>query len=48
MSKISVIIPVYNGENYISKCIESITNQTLEDIEIICVNAALLTIQKKF
>lgn len=38
MSKISVIIPVYNGENYISKCIESITNQTLEDIEIICVN----------
>lgn len=38
MIRISVIIPVYNLENYISKCIESCINQTFSDIEIICVN----------
>ena len=38
MSKISVIIPVYNTEKYLGKCLESVCNQTLSDIEIICVN----------
>lgn len=36
--KISVIVPVYNVEKYIRKCIESIINQTFKDIEIIIVN----------
>ena len=36
--KVSVIIPVYNVEKYLNKCIDSIINQTLEEIEIICVN----------
>lgn len=36
--KISVIIPVYNAEKYISKCLDSIINQPLKDIEVICVN----------
>ena len=36
--QISVIIPVYNVEQYLSKCLESIINQTLQDIEIICIN----------
>ena len=36
--KFSVIIPVYNVENYLSRCLESVINQTLMDIEIICVN----------
>lgn len=36
--KISVIIPAYNVENYIEKCLNSIVNQTLKDIEIICVD----------
>lgn len=36
--KVSVIIPVYNVELYIRKCIESIINQTLKDIEIILVD----------
>ena len=40
MVKISVIIPVYNTEEYLEECLESIINQTLEDIEIICVNCA--------
>ena len=36
--KISVIIPVYNVEKYLSKCLSSIINQTFKDIEIICIN----------
>ena len=35
---VSVIIPVYNVEKYLEKCLDSIVNQTLKDIEIICVN----------
>ena len=35
--KVSVIIPVFNVEAYIGSCLESITNQTLRNIEIICV-----------
>ena len=38
MSKISVIIPVYNVEKYLRECLDSVINQTLKDIEIICVN----------
>lgn len=38
MPKISVIIPVYNVEQYLRKCLDSVCNQTLKDIEIICVN----------
>lgn len=38
MIKVSVIIPVYNTEKYLEKCLESLINQTLEEIEIICVN----------
>ena len=36
--KVSVIVPVYNAENYLRKCLNSIINQSLKDIEIICVN----------
>ena len=38
MPKVSVIIPVYNVEKYLRQCLDSVVNQTLEDIEIICVN----------
>lgn len=38
MPKISVIIPVYNVDDYLSECLNSVVNQTLKDIEIICVN----------
>ncbi len=38
MAKISVIVPVYNVEKYLTECIESICSQSLEDLEIICVN----------
>lgn len=36
--KISVVIPVYNVENYLCECLDSVCNQTFRDIEIICVN----------
>ena len=38
MPKISVIIPVYNTEKYIEKCLNSVKNQTMKDLEIIIVN----------
>jgi len=38
MVKVSVVIPVYNVEDFLGECLDSITNQTLTDIEIICVN----------
>ena len=36
--KISIVIPIYNSEKYINKCLDSICNQSLSQIEIICVN----------
>lgn len=36
--KVSIIIPVYNVEQYLRECLNSVVNQTLADIEIICVN----------
>ncbi len=38
MKKVSVIVPVYNVEKYLEKCLDSLVNQTLEAIEIIVVN----------
>ena len=38
MVKVSVVIPVYNVEDFLEECLDSIVNQTLDDIEIICVN----------
>ena len=38
LPKISVIIPIYNSADYLKQCLDSIVNQTLRDIEIICVN----------
>lgn len=38
MVKVSVILPIYNVEKYLPKCLDSLIAQTLKDIEIICVN----------
>lgn len=38
MVKVSVVIPVYNVERYLEECLDSVINQTLCDIEIICIN----------
>ena len=38
MKLVSIIIPVYNSEKYIDRCINSIVNQTYKDIEIILNN----------
>ena len=36
--KISLIVPVYNVENYLEKCLNSLVNQTLQEIEILVIN----------
>lgn len=38
MVEISVILPVYNSEEYLMQCLESILNQTFKDIEILCID----------
>ena len=56
MIKVSIIVPVYNVEKYISKCLDSLVNQTLKEIEIIIVNDGspdkseeiILNYQKKY
>jgi glycosyltransferase involved in cell wall biosynthesis len=51
MPKVSVILPIYNAGSYLEPCLESIRVQTLEDIEVLCVNDgskddSLATMQK--
>jgi glycosyltransferase involved in cell wall biosynthesis len=36
--KVSIVVPVCNVENYLKECLDSVINQTLKDIEIICIN----------
>ena len=38
MPKVTIIVPIYNVEKYLKKCLESLVNQTLQNIEIILVN----------
>ena len=38
MPLISVVIPVYNAENYLKECLDSVINQTYTNLEIICIN----------
>ncbi len=38
MPQVSVIVPIYNVEKYLPQCLDSLTSQTLKNIEIICIN----------
>lgn len=38
MPKVSILVPVYNVEKYLKECLDSLINQTLQDMEIICIN----------
>lgn len=38
MCKVSVVIPVYNAEAYVCQCLDSVKAQTLQEIEVICIN----------
>ena len=38
MTKVSVLVPIYNVEKYLDECLASLAKQTLKDIEIICIN----------
>ncbi|MDR1089106.1 MAG: glycosyltransferase [Coriobacteriales bacterium] len=36
--KVSIVVPIYNVEQYLEQCLDSLVNQTLEAIEILCIN----------
>ena len=38
MTKISVIIPVYNTERYLPRCLDSVLSNTYDNLEVICIN----------
>ena len=38
MEKVTLIVPVYNVEKYLRRCLDSLLNQTYDNIEILCVN----------
>lgn len=38
MLKVSILVPICNVEKFLRKCLQSLVNQTLEDIEIVCIN----------
>lgn len=40
MAKITILVAVYNAEKYLHKCLDSLTNQTYDDIQIICIDDA--------
>ena len=38
MDKVSIIIPVYNVEHYLDRCLQSVVGQTVPEIEILCID----------
>ena len=46
--KISIIVPVYNVQEYLEECINSLLNQTYTNIEIILINDACIWYTYKF
>ena len=36
--KVSIVVPIYNLEDYVPRCLDALVNQTLQEIEIICIN----------
>ena len=36
--KISIIVPIYNAEQFLEKCLNSLINQTYQNLEIVCIN----------
>ena len=38
MPKVSIIVPIFNVEKYLKECLDSLVNQTLQDIEIVCIH----------
>lgn len=47
MKKLSIIIPIYNSEKYLERCLNSIKNQTFKDFEVILINDASIDNSQK-
>lgn len=45
---VSIIVPCYNVAAYLDQCMESLAGQSMEDIEIICVNDGSSTIRRRY
>lgn len=45
---VSIIVPCYNVAAYLDQCMESLTGQSMKDIEIICVNDVLPTVRRRY
>ena len=43
MTKVSIIVPIYNMELYLKECLDSILSQTLKEIEVVCIDCLLYT-----
>ena len=43
MTKVSIIVPIYNMELYLKECLDSILSQTLKEIEVVCIDAVSYT-----
>lgn len=48
MMLVSVVIPVYNVESYLRCCVDSVTSQTYQNIEVILVDEGVLTIRARY
>ena len=40
MSRVTVLVAAYNAEKYLEACLDSLVNQTLKDIQIVCIDDA--------
>ena len=45
--KVSIVVPIYNLEKYIPRCLDALVNQTLEEIEILCVDDGSKEMKRK-
>ena len=43
LPKLSIIVPVYNVEKYLERCLKSLVNQTIKDLEVIIINDGKIT-----
>ena len=48
MKQLSIIVPIYNTEKYLRKCVDSLLEQDLDDYEILLINDSSIDIMKEY